>query len=61
MDSKDWLEQISTHNQIQEVLKTNSFTGKYGLELSEEEAVFYERKYFAIYLHEKRRQRNAKV
>lgn len=38
MDSKDWLEQVNTHNQIQEVLKTNSFTGKYGLELSEEEA-----------------------
>ena len=38
MDSKDWLEQISSQNQIQNVLKTNSFTAKYGLELSEEEA-----------------------
>ena len=38
MDSKDWLEQISSQNQIQNVLKTNSFTEKYDLELSEEEA-----------------------
>lgn len=38
MDSKDWLEQFSSQNQIQNVLKTNSFTAKYGLELSEEEA-----------------------
>ena len=30
MDSKDWLEQISSQNQIQNVLKTNSFTAKYG-------------------------------
>lgn len=38
MEDKNWLELISNQNQVAQVLDTNQYTKKYGLELSKEDS-----------------------